>query len=229
MPLLTHEREKRVARSIVRQRLAEVEQARWADGGDETEGNFDAALTRFEAEAVTAGITRSVVDLYVVLAEVSFCSSLNNVGTYEDMDGPRSVPFVPVDLAALVEAACELVVDEIWRPMRSTLTRRIRVAAIKRTAEALSNTSDAEFDWSPWRARTFPRSAQLRDIRKRAIKEKIPDSVRIDAKLFADWIVTTQRRKAIDGEASPVETRQPCATPSSASSSRPHDNRVQQN
>ena len=106
--------------------------------GDETEGNFDAALTRFEAEAVTAGITRSVVDLYVVLAEVSFCSSLNNVGTYEDMDGPRSVPFVPVDLAALVEAACELVVDEIWRPMRSTLTRRIRVAAIKRTAEALS-------------------------------------------------------------------------------------------
>ena len=76
VPFLSLARDRRSARSSVRLRLAEAERARWArQANRDTDSEIYEILSRLEVEAVVAGIPRSVIELYVVLAEVGYDSS----------------------------------------------------------------------------------------------------------------------------------------------------------
>ncbi|MEV4482460.1 hypothetical protein [Micromonospora coxensis] len=167
VPYLTYAKEKRVARSAVRQSLSRVEQLRRARTGDPAEAErFRATLAAFEADALSAGLCRAVVDVYAVTASVAFDSTrLARAGsTPRDREDRGQLPG---DLAAVVDAARELAVDTIWRPAYSAVTRPVRLWSIRRTAELLIDAEDPAADWSAWRERELRPNGGLRDIRRR--------------------------------------------------------------
>ncbi|WP_446216543.1 hypothetical protein [Micromonospora sp. IBHARD004] len=171
VPYLTHAREKRAARSAVRQRLAEVERRRWAKSKDYAEEvEFEAAVAAFEAEAVSAGLPRSVVGVYAAAAYVSFDSTRRTYGKYSEPDIPPGLPdmgWLSGDVDAVVVAARDLVADAIWRPVLSAATRDWRIRGIRQTVELLRDTEDPDTDWQAWAERNFRMTDGLRNVRKR--------------------------------------------------------------
>ncbi|WP_234582404.1 hypothetical protein [Micromonospora sp. MH99] len=170
VPYLTHAREKRTARSAVRQQLSDLEQKRWAASKDDAaEKEFERAAERFEAEAISSGLPRSVVELYVQLARVSFYTTQETFGEYHVVgaDGPVVGGSLHGDTATVVEAARDLVVDSIWRPAYSSVTRGRRIRAVRATVKAVIDSEDGETVWDTWHEENFPRNVQMRNIRKR--------------------------------------------------------------
>jgi hypothetical protein len=180
VPYLTHAREKRAARSVVRQRLAEVERRRWArSSGDAERSELEAAVVAFEAEAVTAGLPRSVVRVYAVLAGVAFDSTQITYGMYSE-PGLPDMGWLSDDLDAVVVAARDLVVDAIWRPALSAVTRTWRIRSIRQTIELMRDTTDPNKDWGAWAEEGLSRTG-LRNVRKRLKANSRAGSVRLPA------------------------------------------------
>lgn len=170
-PFLTHEREKRRARGEVRRWLAEVERFRWARADHSPEGDalFVESLSQFEVQAVSAGLPRKAVDLYVVLSEVCYVTTRRSLGTYEQPSGPREGRVISPELGVLVGTARNVVVDTIWHPVLSTVTRGWRVASVKATVKTLLAKADhPQTDWEPWYLRMRHQPATLRAMRWRA-------------------------------------------------------------
>ncbi len=179
VPLLTHSREKRIARSGVVARIAELDQVSRADGRvDDRDAQFDQCVGKFQAEAVRAGIPRRVVDLYVTLINVSFASSERNIGRFETgADGVLPVGPISGDLSAVVEASCGLLIDAVWHPVLSTITRPYRLSQVRRTANALADSDYGPTeDWGPWHTAEYQRKhLPLRNIRRRAEAKRLLD------------------------------------------------------
>ncbi|MFG1899260.1 hypothetical protein [Micromonospora carbonacea] len=170
VPYLALAREKRAARSAVRQHLADLEQKRWAvSKDDDAEKEFEWVAERFEAEAISSGLPRSVVELYAQLARVSFYTTQENFNEYRvaGEDKPRICGFLNGDTDTVVQAGRDLVVDSIWRPAYSLITRGWRIRAIRSTIRSIIDSDDEETVWDTWHEENFPRSVQMRNIRKR--------------------------------------------------------------
>jgi hypothetical protein len=170
VPYLTHAKEQRAVRSIVRGRIAEVEHRRWCTKRD-LEADFDIRplLSRLEAEAISAGLPRDAVSLYTCLAEVSYLSTVDTVGKYARTDKPFDVGALPGDVNAIVEASCDILVDALWRPVRSRITRQWRMRSVRATVTALLKHADSDdVEWEPWYVQEFlfPNMRRLRNIRK---------------------------------------------------------------
>ncbi|MEV4828478.1 hypothetical protein AB0K25_09160 [Micromonospora sp. NPDC049257] len=177
VPLLTHAKEKRVARSAVREHLSQVEQQRWCTTKDaDAESQFIRATERLEAVALSAGIPKGVVRTYINLAGVAFYSTQRNVGKYVDMEGqPLEGGALHSDPAAVVEASHELLTDAIWRPVRSALLRRQRLRRIRRTVALLIELAyiddpndDGLTDWDSWQEDQVRSKVKLRNVARQA-------------------------------------------------------------
>ncbi|MFG2060449.1 hypothetical protein ACGFIK_03415 [Micromonospora sp. NPDC048871] len=177
IPLLTHAKEKRIARSAVREHLSQVEQQRWCTTKDaEAERQFIRATERLEAVALSAGIHKEVVRTYINLAGVAFYSTQRSVEKYVDMEGqPLRGGALDSDTAAVVEGSHELLTDAIWHPVRSALLRRQQLRRIRRTVALLIELAyiddpndDGLTDWDSWEEDQVRSRVKLRNVARRA-------------------------------------------------------------
>jgi hypothetical protein len=123
MPYVTHLRDRRQARAVAIQQLAQAEATPWiaedGSGGGGPEA-VRAALAGFEAQALVVGMPKRVVRTYTRLTEVG------RIFTQQAADLDE-VPGIPIDLARVRDDARDLVIDHLWQPRRSRLRYRRRL------------------------------------------------------------------------------------------------------
>jgi hypothetical protein len=115
-------------RAKVREELSIVEQLRWAKGdAPEVQKRADdlaAARLRLHIAAMLAHLPRGLIEEYDHLVLAAHKSSRKSLSA-------KQVGSVPVVITVCVEAAYELICDQLWHPVLTRLTYRWRFKKLK--------------------------------------------------------------------------------------------------
>jgi len=141
-PLLAQRIDRRQHRASALSALGLIEQSRW---GDEDFRAFREAVRKLRTTALVAGADRTLVDRYLLYAQVARQTSDWNV---EIADGYPEAAGIPTSLANLVRAAAEALVDHLWHPWRTRIFRAHIVRQLDRAVDRIKR-ADEERNMAP--------------------------------------------------------------------------------
>lgn len=146
--------ERRTARAGVQSAFAKVLHNRY-EGAQLTYEESVGLVQDFEAAALIARLPRGIADVFVALVETTWRDSAY-MAEIEDNDelGIRTA------LWHCLREADDLVVDALWRPLRtrSTYKKRIKIlhAHVENALEEVSDQNDCASIWNRYRDRPHP-------------------------------------------------------------------------
>lgn len=146
-PLLAQRIDRRQHRASALSALGLVEQNRW---GDKDFQAFREAVRKLRTTALVAGADRTLVDRYLLYAQVARQTSDWNV---ESADGYPEAAGIPTSLANLVPATAEALVDHLWHPWRTRIFRAHTVRQLDRAVDRIKRADEERnmvpiIDWA---------------------------------------------------------------------------------
>jgi hypothetical protein len=125
-PLFGQVHERRELRAKVLDSIAEVERERWASSDDRS--GFRAAIIGLRSNALVAGVSRTLLDTYVLAAAAAYGESLRGWERSGDPDaGGISVP-----LADYVKHCADALTWQIWHPRWAFARRPLTLQSLRK-------------------------------------------------------------------------------------------------
>ena len=124
-PLFGQIHERRELRAKVLDSIAEVERERWASSDDRS--GFRAAIIGLRSNALVAGVSRTLLDTYILAAAAAYGESLRGW----ERSGDPEAGGISVPLADYVKRCADALTWQIWHPRWSVARRPITIRRLR--------------------------------------------------------------------------------------------------
>lgn len=143
-------RERREVRASVMRALSAVEESRWA-GDRHKATDFQEAAAELEVAAIIAGISRTILVQYLILADAARQMSQASWDEYPD---PETGGGIHSPFSDAVRRAARMVADSVWHPYLTRIRQRSNLKALQQAIAKLNSAErqaiEQRRDYSRW-------------------------------------------------------------------------------